>query len=93
MAAALYAKAETEKWGLKQWREASSSKAEVSRWRRLITWLFGEEGGVFKFNRAGDALYVISSLGRWVVVAGFGFQGLGFSSLAAARQTFASGAG
>jgi hypothetical protein len=28
---------------------------------------FGEEGGVFKFNRAVDALYVISSLGRWVV--------------------------
>jgi hypothetical protein len=68
---ALFAKAEKDKWGLKQWREASSSKADVSHWRRLITWPFGEEGGVFKFNRAGDALYAVSSLGRCVVAAGF----------------------
>jgi hypothetical protein len=61
---AMFAKAEKEKWGLEDWVAASSSKADVSKWRRLITWPFGEEGGVFKFTPAGDALYVISSIGR-----------------------------
>lgn len=61
---ALFARAEKEKWGLEEWIAASSSKADVSKWRRHIMWPFGEEGGVFKFNKAGDGLYVISSLGR-----------------------------
>jgi hypothetical protein len=61
---AMFARAEREKWGLKEWIAASSSKADVSKWRRLIAWPFGEEGGVFKFSPAGDALYVISSIGR-----------------------------
>lgn len=61
---AMFAKAEKEKWGLEEWVAASSSKADVSTWRRLITWPFGEEGGMFKFTPAGDAMYVISSIGR-----------------------------
>lgn len=63
---ALFARAQKEAWGTREWVEASSSKADVSTWRRHITWPFGEEGGVFKFTVAGDAMYVISSLGRCV---------------------------
>jgi hypothetical protein len=61
---ALFARAEQEQWGPDEWIAASSSKADVSKWRRHIAWPFGEEGGVYKFNKAGDALYVVSSLGR-----------------------------
>jgi len=63
---ALFDRAEKEKWGLAEWVQASSSKADVSEWRRLLTWPFGEEGSVFKFNKAGDAMYIVSSTGRWV---------------------------
>eukprot|EP00879_Flechtneria_rotunda_P019070 GHRR01020022.1.p1 GENE.GHRR01020022.1~~GHRR01020022.1.p1 ORF type:complete len:675 (+),score=189.80 GHRR01020022.1:864-2888(+) len=42
----------------------SNSGANVSSWRQLVRWPFGEEGGAFRFNKAGDALYLSSSIGR-----------------------------
>jgi hypothetical protein len=65
----LFERAAKERWSGKQWVAASSSRADASTWRRIITWPFGEEGGVFRFNKAGDGLYVLSSLGRWARVA------------------------
>jgi hypothetical protein len=67
---AVFERAQKEAWGTAQWVAASSSKADVSAWRRHITWPFGEEGGVYKFTTAGDAMYVISSLGRCVLRQG-----------------------
>lgn len=63
---ALFDRADKESWGEAEWVAASSSKSDVSKWRRLITWPFGDEGGTFKFNKAGDGLYIVSSIGRWV---------------------------
>ena len=60
----LFARAAKENWGYKKWVKASKSKADASKWRRLLTWPFGDEGGVFKFNKDGDALYIITSVGR-----------------------------
>eukprot|EP00878_Enallax_costatus_P026303 GHUV01028216.1.p1 GENE.GHUV01028216.1~~GHUV01028216.1.p1 ORF type:complete len:193 (-),score=23.04 GHUV01028216.1:790-1368(-) len=48
-----------------QWVKSSSSKTDATGWRRLITWPFGEDGGVFRMNKAGDAVYLVSSLGRY----------------------------
>lgn len=62
----LFAKAAKENWDFADWVKASRSRADVSKWRRLLTWPFGEEGGVFSFNREGDAAYIISSIGRCV---------------------------
>jgi hypothetical protein len=41
---------------------------QQQEWRRLLQWPFGEEGGVFRFSKAGDALYIVTSLGRWAHV-------------------------
>jgi hypothetical protein len=51
-------------WSTSQWIDASSSKSNVSNWRKLLEWPFGEDGGVFRFNKAGDALYIVTSIGR-----------------------------
>jgi hypothetical protein len=61
---ALFTQAGQQAWGAAQWVAASNSRSDVSRWRRLVTWPHGEEGGVFRFNKAGDGLYVITSSGR-----------------------------
>ena len=66
---ALFAAAEAGNWMLQQWIAASTSGSDVSKWRVLIRWPFGEEGGVFRFNKAGDGLYAISSEGRYVGLA------------------------
>lgn len=47
-----------------QWVKASASKTDATGWRRLITWHFGEDGGVFRMTKDGSAIYVVSSLGR-----------------------------
>ncbi|WIA16155.1 hypothetical protein OEZ85_012870 [Tetradesmus obliquus] len=36
----------------------------TSSWRRLFTWSFGDDGQVLGFNKAGDQLFVASSVGR-----------------------------
>lgn len=61
---AVFARASKENWDTKHWIKASRSRSDVSKWRRLLTWPFGEEGGVFRFNKAGDGLYIITSTGR-----------------------------
>jgi hypothetical protein len=45
---------------------ASATRANVSAWRLLVRWPMQEESAVFRFNRAGDALYGLSSEGRCV---------------------------
>lgn len=47
-----------------EWIAASSSGSNVSAWRTLVNWPFGEDSGVFRFNRKGDGLYVVDSTGR-----------------------------
>ncbi|KAI8468869.1 MAG: acylamino-acid-releasing enzyme [Monoraphidium minutum] len=47
-----------------EWVAASGSRSDVAGWRKLLEWPFGEKGGVYRFNKEGDALYVASSLGR-----------------------------
>jgi hypothetical protein len=49
---------------LQQWIDASVSRSDVSKWRVLLTWPFGEDSSVLRFNRAGDALYGTSADGR-----------------------------
>lgn len=61
---ALFAAATKGNYTYQQWVKASASKVDASGWRRLITWPFGEDGGVFRLNKAGNALYLVSSLGR-----------------------------
>ncbi|WIA34269.1 hypothetical protein OEZ86_012612 [Tetradesmus obliquus] len=61
---ALFKAAKKGNWTTSQWIAASSSRSDVAQWRKLLEWPFGEDGGVFRFNKAGDALYVVSSIGR-----------------------------
>jgi hypothetical protein len=61
---ALFKAAARGNWSTSQWIDASSSKSDAGRWRKLLEWPFGEEGGVFRLNKAGDALYLVTSLGR-----------------------------
>lgn len=62
----LFAAAEAGNWTLEQWIAASSTGYDVRKWRLLITWPFGEESSVYRFNARGDGLYATTSLGRCV---------------------------
>jgi hypothetical protein len=62
---ALFRAAAKGNWSTGQWIAASSSRSNVTAWRKLLEWPFGEDGGVFRFNKAGDALYIVTSIGRW----------------------------
>ncbi|KAF8066249.1 dapb3 [Scenedesmus sp. PABB004] len=61
---ALFAAAAARNFTTADWIAASVSRANAASWRRLLSWPYGEEGGVFRVNKAGDGLYVVSSLGR-----------------------------
>jgi hypothetical protein len=54
----------------------SSSKSRVACWKRVYVWPYGEDGRVWGFNQAADGLFITSSAGRWVWLAG-GAQGAG----------------
>jgi hypothetical protein len=62
---ALFSAAKEQNYTTAQWIAASASKADASKWRRLITWPFGEKGGVFRFNKQGNGLYIVTSIDRW----------------------------
>eukprot|EP00775_Hariotina_reticulata_P002700 gene2700-3000_t len=47
-----------------QWIAASSSGSNVSGWRQLVNWPYGEDTGVLRFNKQGTGLYVVDSTGR-----------------------------
>jgi hypothetical protein len=49
---------------LEQAVAASRTKSRVACWRVVYSWPFGEEGRVWGFNKAGDGLYITSSVGR-----------------------------
>lgn len=61
---ALFTAAASPRFTYADWLAASTSGSDATAWRVLIKWPFGEEGGVFRFNKAGDALYIASSLDR-----------------------------
>jgi hypothetical protein len=44
--------------------QQQQQQKQQQEWRRLLQQPFGEEGGVFMFNKAGDALYIVTLLGR-----------------------------
>lgn len=61
---ALFKAAAAGNWTLQQWIAASTTGSDVSKWRLLLTWPFGEEGGIFRFNKEGTGLYGLTSIGR-----------------------------
>jgi hypothetical protein len=48
---------------LEQAIAASRTKSRAACWRVVYSWPFGEEGRVWGFNKAGDGLYITSSVG------------------------------
>lgn len=63
---ALFKAANASNFTYEQWVAASNSKSDVSKWRRLLEWPFGENDGVYRFNKEGNAVYLITSRGRCV---------------------------
>ena len=63
--AALYKDAAAKNFTRAQWIAASNTKADASTWRKVMSWPFGDKGGVFKFNKEGTGVYATTSTGRW----------------------------
>lgn len=55
--AELFKAAEAGNWTVEQWVDASTSRQDLRKWRVLLNWPFGEDNGVYRFNREGTALY------------------------------------
>jgi tRNA A37 N6-isopentenylltransferase MiaA len=64
--AELFKAADAGNWTIEQWVGASTSRQDLRKWRVLLNWPFGEDNGVYRFNREGNALYGTSMDNRCV---------------------------
>jgi hypothetical protein len=81
-----FAQAAAGNWTTAQWMEASLTGTNISQWRLLVRWPFDEEGAVFRFNKAGDGLFGVSSDNRCVCVCVCAWGLLGCKACCTLRQ-------